>query len=465
LSLPDRRFCRTRRYGVARRLISPCRHGADTGQQSGRQKAASSMRTKLTQTVAQGFEPRTRAYVVYDAGVPGFGVRITAAGARAWTYEYRPGGGRGSATRRMTLGRIEAMPYAKARKAAEALYHRTRLGEDPAGARDDQRGAITVADLLGRYMREELPALKPRTAALYAGYAKNHVVPALGRKSARDVTFSDIAKLHRAIGAAGAKVAANRVTSFISAVYAWASRAGEVPRGTNPTRDVTRFREQARTRYLSDDEIARLGETLALAETTGLPYAESDSKHASGPEQRHKISPYATGAIRLLLLTGCRLSEILNLRWIDVDFERALLMLRDSKTGARVVWLNAAALAVLEELSKIQIGDYVVAGDRPDAPRSDLAKPWRQVTKHADLKDVTLHTLRHTNASVGVGAGIGLPLVGSLLGHRNSKTTARYAHVAAEPVRRAAETIGSTIAAALERRSPDNVVEIRGGKR
>ena len=101
----------------------------------------------------------------------------------------------------------------------------------PAGVRDDQRGAITVAGLLERYMREELPALKPRTAVLYAGYTKNHVVPALGRKSARDVTFSDIAKLHRAIGAAGAKVAANRVTSFVSAVYAWAGRAGEVPRG------------------------------------------------------------------------------------------------------------------------------------------------------------------------------------------------------------------------------------------
>jgi integrase len=419
------------------------------------------MSEKLTQTIAEKLMPRPRPYVVYDAGVPGFGVRITAAGARAWTFEYRPGGGRGSATRRMTLGRIEALPYAKARKTAETLYHRTRLGEDPAGARDDQRGAATVAELLDRYMREELPARKPRTAALYAGYAKNHVVPALGRKSARDVTFSDIARLHRAIGAAGNQVAANRVTSFISAVYAWAGRAGEVPRGTNPTLDITRFREQARTRYLSSDEIARLGETLALAETVGLPYAESDSKHAPGPEQRHKISPYATGAIRLLLFSGCRLSEILNLHWADVNFEHALLTLRDSKTGARPVWLNAASLAVLEDLSRIRLGDYVIAGDRSDAPRSDLSKPWRQIVKHAGL-DVTLHTLRHTHASIGVGAGIGLPLVGSLLGHRNSKTTARYAHIANEPARRAAETIGATLTSALERRSPDNIVGIRG---
>jgi integrase len=424
------------------------------------------MRTKLTQTVAETLQPRGRAYVVYDAGVPGFGVRITATGARSWTFEYRPGGGRGSATRRMTLGRVEALPYPKARKTAETLYHRTRLGEDPAGARNDQRAAATIADLVERYMREEVvPALKPRTAKLYAGYFRNHVVPALGTKRARDVTFSDIAKLHRGVGAAGTQVAANRVTSAVSSLYTWAGKAGEVPRDVNPARDVTRFRENARTRYLADDEIARLGETLALAETAGLPYVESASKHAPGPGQRHKISPHATGAIRLLLFTGCRLSEILSLRWGDVDFERALLTLRDSKTGARVVWLNAAALAVLEDLSRVRLGDYVIAGDRQDQPRRDLNRPWRQIVKHAGLADVTLHTLRHTTATAGVGAGIGLPLVGAILGHKVARTTARYAHIAADPARRASETIGATIAAALERRLSDNVVGIRGSKR
>jgi integrase len=155
----------------------------------------------------------------------------------------------------------------------------------------------------------------------------------------------------------------------------------------------------------------------------------------------------------------------LNLRWGDVDFERGLLVLPDSKTGNRPVWLNAAALAVLEELSRIRIGDYVIAGDRRDKPRSDLNRPWRQIVKHAGLDGVTLHTLRHTHASVGVGAGIGLPLVGALLGHKVSTTTARYAHIGAEPARRAAETIGANISAALDRRSSDNIVGIRGDKR
>ena len=130
-------------------------------------------------------------------------------------------------------------------------------------------------------------------------------------------------------------------------------------------------------------------------------------------------------------------------------------MLPDSKTGPRPVWLNAAALAVLDTLSAIRIGEFVIAGERPDRPRSDLKRPWGQIVKHAGLVDVSLHTLRHTNASVGVGAGIGLPLVGSLLGHRVSRTTQRYAHIANDPARRAAETIGATITAALERRAPE----------
>jgi integrase len=428
------------------------------------------MPIRLTQTVVEALEPRERPYVTYDSSVPGFGCRITPNGVRSWVFEYRPGGGRGP-SRRMTLGRIDALPYPKARKAAEALYHRTRLGEDPAGTRDDQREAPTVATLAERYMAEEIgPARKPSTVVLYAGYLKNHIVPAIGRKRARDVTFSDVAKLHRAIGAKGAQVTANRVTSLIGSLYTWAAKAGEISRDTNPALDVTRFREQARQRYLSEKEIAQLGATLALAETKGLPFevdeSKPTSKHAPRPENRRSvISPHATGAIRLLLFTGARLREILDLRWTDVDFEHALLTLRDSKTGARPVWLNAAALAVLEELSRIRIGIYVIAGDYPDAPRSDLNRPWRQIVKHAGLADVTLHTLRHTHASVGVGAGIGLPLVGALLGHKVARTTSRYAHIAHEPARRAAETIGSVIAAALDRRAADNVVDIKAPKR
>jgi integrase len=426
------------------------------------------MSDKLSQAIAESFEAGTRAYIRYERSLPGFGVRVTPAGAKSWVFEYRPGGGRRAATRRMTLGRIDALPYSKARKSAEKLYHRTRLGEDPAGARDSEREAPTLDAVIDRYMREEIaPAKKPRTAALYAQYFRNHISPALGRKRAVAISYSDIAKLHRSIGATGAEVTANRIVSLLGALYNWAGKAGEVPRDTNPARDVSRFREQARTRYLSEDEIARLGNALACGETEGFPLEVDPDKPTSKhvPKNgRTRISPYAAGAIRLLLLTGCRLNEVLTLRWGDVDFERALLMLPDSKTGARPVWLNAAALAVLEDLCKIRISDYVIAGDLPDRPRSDLNRPWRQVVKQAGLEDVTLHSLRHTHASIGVGAGLGLPLVGALLGHKVASTTSRYAHIDSTPARRASETVGATIAAALKGRPASNVVGIRTTK-
>lgn len=422
---------------------------------------------RLNQTAAERLKPRARAYVHRDETPPGFGCRVTPNGIRSWVFEYRPGGGRGASTRRMTLGRVDALPYSKARKEAERLYYRTRLGEDPAGARDSQRAAATVDALIARYMAEEIkPKRKPGTVAYYAKLFRNHIAPALGRKRAVEVTYSDIAKLHRAIGA-HAQVTANRAVALVSSLYSWAGRAGEVPRGTKPARDVSRFREQARTRYLSGEEIARLGATLTLAETKGLPAYEGESKHNRRPENRRLIlSPHATGAIRLLLLTGCRLREILSLQWADVGFEHGLLTLPDSKTGSRPVWLSAPALAVLEELFRIRIGDYVIAGDRPDAPRADLNRPWRAVAKHAGLDGASLHTLRHTHASVGVGAGIGLPLVGALLGHKVSSTTARYAHVGNAPARRASETIGATLAAALvPRPASQKLLVIKQGRR
>ncbi len=149
----------------------------------------------------------------------------------------------------------------------------------------------------------------------------------------------------------------------------------------------------------------------------------------------------------MLIFTGARLREILDLKSENVDLERGLLLLPDSKTGRKTIVLNEAAIDILKGHPKL--GPYVIAGDNPDKPRTDLKKPWAAICKHAALEGVRLHDLRHTFASIGAGASLGLPIVGGLLGHSQPQTTARYAHLGADPLRRATNVIGHRLAASM----------------
>jgi integrase len=174
------------------------------------------------------------------------------------------------------------------------------------------------------------------------------------------------------------------------------------------------------------------------------------------------LDPFAIAAIRLLILTGARLREILDAQWQQVDFERGILFLPDSKTGRKPIYLSAPAIQVLASLPRLEVNPHIIAGLKDGAPRADLKKPWAAITKAAGLEGVRLHDLRHSFASVGAGASLGLPIIGKLLGHTQAGTTHRYAHLDADPMRRAAETIGATIAAAMGGARPRgiNVVPI-----
>jgi integrase len=199
--------------------------------------------------------------------------------------------------------------------------------------------------------------------------------------------------------------------------------------------------------------MGRLGEAIREAETVGILHKPSTSKHAiRKPENaRTKIDRSAAAAIRLLILTGARLREILHLRWNEVDLERGFLFLSDSKTGRKAVVLSAAAASVINNLPRI--GIYVIAGEtagqKDEKPRADLKRPWAMIRRHATLEDVRLHDLRHSFASVGAAASLGLPVIGKLLGHTQPSTTARYAHLADDPIRAAANTIAGKIEEAM----------------
>ncbi len=415
---------------------------------------------KLTKRIIDGLPMPSKTTIYYDQDLPGFGLRLTPAGARSWVVEYRPGGGgRGSVSKRMTLGSTATLTPDQARGAARDILARVRLGEDPATERGKRRNTPTFQDFAKRFIDEEAVAkLKPGTVSLYRIYLLKHAAKELGGSKLTAIASSDIARLHRAIGKTR-QVTANRVVDAIGSMYRFASSEGAVPKDYNPARGIEAFREQGRERYLTAAELERLGAALRLAETEGLPWEIDEakvSKHAPKNKRRTVIGPHPVAAVRLLLFTGCRLREILKLRWEEIDFDRVMLFLPDSKTGKKSVILNAPALAVLDALPRV--GDFVIAGNSRDRPRADLKKPWEAIARVSDLTGVRIHDLRHSFASLGVGEGLGLPIVGKLLGHRNVHTTARYAHLDIDPLRQASERIAGRIEASMRGKDNEDVV-------
>jgi integrase len=419
-------------------------------------------RIKISRRTISAVQPVSKPTIFYDTELSGFGLKVHPSGISSWIIEYRPGaGGRGVIARQMVLGRSSTLTPDQARKLAGSLLAKAKLGADPAEERSQARKAENVGELLDLFLANHIrPKRKPRTVVLFEGYIENHIRPALGRRKAPTLGRAEVERLHRTIGERH-PVTANRVIALLAAAYAFGLRTGLLGKEvTNPGAGIEKFREQARERFLTEVELARLGEAIREAESDGSPWPAPDvtnpkSKHAPNqPENRLTvISPYAAAALRLLIFTGARLREILDLQWDHVDLERGLLFLPDSKTGKKTIVLGSAACAVIAGL--IRSGKYVIAGNDPEKPRADLQRPWALVCKHAGLTELRLHDLRHSFASVGAGSGLGLPIIGKLLGHLNSKTTERYAHLAADPVRRAADTISGAIARSMGEFTPD----------
>ncbi|MXN63874.1 tyrosine-type recombinase/integrase [Stappia sp. GBMRC 2046] len=414
---------------------------------------------KLTKRAIDAINAPASRTMVWDDDLPGFGLRIEASGRKTFICRYRFG----SVRRQVTIGRYGVVTPDAARQEAKRILWAVAQGEDPASERDRKRKAATLGDLIEQFLEEHGQKLKPATREDYARALRTYVVPALGHLKAEQVSAADLNRVHLSL--ADRPYRANRVMAYLGSVYGWAARQGHVPRGFNPASDIQKFREAGRERYLTGDELKRLGDALHEAETVGLPWTirahGETSKHVpkNGP-QRVVYPVYVTGAIRLLLLTGCRLGEILNLRWEEVDLDRGFLWLTDSKTGRKGVILSEAACDLLRSLPRV--GAYVIPGQTPDRPRHDLKKPWDQIRTAAGLDGVRLHDLRHTHASIGAASGLGLPIVGKLLGHRSSLTTQRYAHLADDPVRRASNIISKQIAEAVGPKSTGARTESEG---
>ena len=364
-------------------------------------------------------EAHDRDAIFWDSQLPGFGVRVYPSGRKVYVVQARSRG----APRRVTLGAHGELTPERARKRAAAVIERLKAGLDPAAATAE----TTVADLAERYMRVHVAAhCNAHTAGIYRGSLDNHILPALGEMPLGAVERSHVAALHYRLR--DTPRAANRALMILSKMFSLAVAWGLAPERPNPCRSVRKYKEGKRERFLTREEYRRLGAALAGAEADGSAW------------------PPAIAALRLLMLTGCRLNEILTLRWDDVDRAAGEFRLRDGKTGARMVPLTPTAEAVLDGIARAPGNPWVVAGKKPESRLTSITGDWYRLRARAGLDDVRIHDLRHSFASRALAAGESLSMIGRLLGHADIQSTARYAHLARDAERDSAARIGVSIA-------------------
>ena len=384
----------------------------------------------LTERTVDALSGGGRDVIFWDPELPGFGVRVYPSGAKVFLAQGRGPGG----SRRVTVGRHGAVPVDEARRQAALVLARIGSGERPDPAPDAKAkagGGLTFAELAERYLREHVAArCKPATARGYRKAIGRHLLPALGEVPIAALAREHVAEIHYRLRATPA--AANEAVSVLSRMLNRAEAWDLLPAGANPCRFVARYRTRRPERFLTVEEFRRLGGALDALEAEG------------------RVPAHPAAAFRLLMLTGCRSSEVLTLGWEDVNLRARELRLRDSKTGPRVIPLSPSAVTVLEEVPRVPGSPWVIPGRKPGTHLNHLGYYWRQVRRRAGVDDVRVHDLRHSFASRALALGESLSMIGKLLGHSKIQTTARYAHLARDSVKESAARVADSIGADLD---------------
>jgi integrase len=341
---------------------------------------------QISKRLVDSLKPREHEYFVWDGSLLGFGIRVQTTGSMSYVVKYRAGTGRSAPTRRITLARTGQITPEEARTLAKKTLGSVAHGKDPAAQRAADKRASTLSEVAERFLVEHVEAKRASsTSSSYRALLERLVLPQLGSRKAEKITTADIQRLHSKLK--DIPYQANRMLRVLSSLFTYAAKDHAVPAGFNPCRGIEYFPEEAKERYLSTEELGRIGLAIREAETIGLPYeidpTNPKSKHTPKEEKRRTIiGQHAAAAVRLLIFTGARLREILHLKWDQVDFQRGLLLLPTSKTGKKTIILNEPALSVLESLPRI--GNYVIAsstaGEENERPRADLKKPWKAIS-------------------------------------------------------------------------------------
>jgi integrase len=404
------------------------------------------MAAKLTKSAIDAASPREEDYFLWDGELKGFGIKIAKGGRKSYVCKYRVGNGRTAPTRRMTIG-AHGSPWTvdQARAEARKLLGMAANGEDPAKEKQDEKKQITVAQLCDVYLENGVGTKKPSTIATDRGRIERHIKPLLGKKKVPDVNRADIKRFLQDVAngktsldqktglrgraiVKGGKGTATRTVGLLGGIFSYAFDCGLIE--INPVHGVKRFADRKGQRYLSQQELVALGQALADGEERGL-------------------NPQALAILKLLVFTGARKGEIETLRWEAVDFDSGYLRLADSKTGQKAIPLNAGALEILSKIPRLEGSRFAFPAHRSEGHYEGTSKVWRIVRSMAGIENVRMHDLRHSFASIAVSGGASLPIIGALLGHADSATTHRYAHLHDDPLKAASEAVGGKIAAAM----------------
>ena len=391
---------------------------------------------KITKRFLDSLRPPERGERRYfDERLPGFGVRVRETGAIAFVYQYRVKGRRKSQTR--TIGRYPKLTVEMARTEAKRLAGELVSGTDPAEElRTRQAHSQRFETLADLYFENYLKRTRTDKAVATTLELLDPLKEQFGVRPWRELTSADVERFHRSRTATPRQ--ANKLVDRLSSVLNYGQKLNRVPTWANPCLDVDRFPERKRERYFSEDELQRIAKAISQLEDEG------------------GIPQFAGPAIRFLALTGLRLREALTLRWEDVDFDRGSINLRSTKTGPRgQVPLPSAAIDLLSDLDRFSENPYCFPGGLRGQELKNLQRPFKAACELAGVPDARLHDLRHSAASLGISSGLSLPMIGGVLGHRSPSTTNRYAHLADDLQRQAANLIGDAVAAALGSKPKD----------
>jgi integrase len=394
---------------------------------------------KLTKRAIDAIKACETEAFYWDPELKGLGLRVKPSGVKTWLIQYRNSNGR---TRRLALGPVATLTPEQARRMAREKLGSAKDGADPSAERKADRAAESVSHMLDRYMKEHVKIhCRPNTAAMYGWLIEKVINPAMGSLTAKAVVKADVERFHR--GKAETPRQANHALAVLMGAFSHINGVD----AANPCRGLKKYPEVHRERFLSGEELKRLGSALL--------------KH----EEESTLYLPALKAVRFLVLTGLRLSEATGLRWQDVDFQRGAVFLPRPKGRKGPEWraIGSDALAMLTEIPRAAKVPWVFPNRAASGPlqKEAMEKTWQRLRKDSALEDARLHDLRHTVGTVAGGIGVSAFMVRDLLGHRTVAMTNRYVNHDADPVRQLSNQVGSTIAAQLEGKPRAEVVPLR----